>query len=524
MAMEFPVTESSGAPVLRARALASAIAGALALALTGAQAQALMPAGMGASSTDGAAREPLAPGQSQFAAGARTGLMLSNNLDLRPDSLPSSGSTLFEISPWSSYRTMTSRGLIEARAILRGQYREGASDAVRLRTTLSASGDLRLHEDWLHLAARTSVQQINVDPFSANSADPSSQVANTSTLKHVEISPYARGRFDGNGLWHANYSLRYIDPGVSGATASIGSNVNQTLRLGLRTDLSRRTLGLSLDGRQSRVDYNSGFDYQMADLEALGWWRASAALRVGAGAGWFRHDLLRNSDGKYESIGGVVSAQWNPSPRTSASLRWADQHSREHLSANLDHRFGRWTYRASYLRALQDGNATILSNQTSLAALLAQQAQTRSLSESDFQVASLVRSPVVRTEHINLGASAQGARTTLHGNLFLVDRASVVSLPGLPVIDLQQRGAWLAASYRLDGSQSLNLGLRYTQSDSDLNDAHARLTTLTGSWDTRLTPRWSLSLGARAQRQTARGNAVAYDEAAVFATTHIRFQ
>ncbi len=524
MATGFPVTESSGAPVLRAQVLAHAIAGALALCLTGAQAQALMPAGMGGGTTDSAAREPLAPGQSQFSAGARTGLVLSNNLDLRPDTLPSTGHTLFEISPWTNYRTMTSRGLIQAQAILRGQYREGASDAMRLRATLSASGDLRLQDDWLHLAARTSVQQINIDPFSSNSADPSSQATNTSTLKHVEISPNARGRFDGTGIWHANYSLRYIDPGVNSAAASIGSNLNQTLRLGLRTDLSRRALGFSFDGQQSRVDYNNGLNYQTAEFEALGWWRASAALRVGAGAGWFRHDLLRNSEGKYESIGGVVSALWNPSSRTSASLRWADQHTREHLSANLDHRFGRWTYRASYLRALQDGNATILSNQASLAALLAQQAQTRSLSESDFQVASLVRSPVVRTEHINLGVSAQGARTTLQGNLFLVDRASVASLPGLPVIDLQQRGAWLAASYRLDGSQSLNLGLRYTQSDSDLNDAHARLTTLTGSWDTRLTPRWSLSLGARTQRQTARGNAVAYDEAAVFATTHIRFQ
>ena len=277
------------------------------------------------------------------------------------------------------------------------------------------------------------------------------------------------------------------------------------------------------EGEKRKVDCRSGINDQTGDVGAGGGWGLGDGWGVGAGAGWFRHDLLRNSEGKYESIGGVVSARWTPSPRTSASIRWADQHRGEHLSGHIDHRYGRWAYRFTYLRALQDGHATILNNPTNLAALLAQQAQTGSLSEVAFPINALVNSPVVRTEHINFRVTAQGSRTTLHGNLFLIDRASVVSVPGLPIVDLQQRGAWLQASYRLDGTQSLNMGLKYTQSDSDITDAHARLTTLTGSWDTQLTPRWGLSLGGRAQRQTARGNAVAYDEAALFATTHVRF-
>ena len=175
-----------------------------------------------------------------------------------------------------------------------------------------------------------------------------------------------------------------------GCGTVFGSTVNQTRRLGLESGLTRRTHGLSHDGRHTQVDYGSGISYQRGDLEALGWWRLSDGLRVGAGAGWFRHDLLRNSEGKYESIGGVVSARWTPSTRTSASIRWADQHRGEHLSGHIDHRYGRWAYRFTYLRALQDGNATILNNQTNLAALMAKQAKTGSLTDVAFRTNTCV--------------------------------------------------------------------------------------------------------------------------------------
>jgi hypothetical protein len=99
-----------------------------------------------------------------------------------------------------------------------------------------------------------------------------------------------------------------------------------------------------------------------------------------------------------------------------------------------------------------------------------------------------------------------------------------VAIAGLSPVGLKQRGAWLQASYRLDGAQSVGLGLRHTLSESSGSASQARLTSLTGSWDLRLTPRWGLSLGARWQQQTARGLASEYDEAAVFAATHYRFQ
>ena len=79
---------------------------------------ALSHTGMGGGRECGAARWPVAPGPTQFSAGARSGLMLSNNLDLRPDSQPQTGHGLVEVAPWSSYRTMTARGLIEARGML----------------------------------------------------------------------------------------------------------------------------------------------------------------------------------------------------------------------------------------------------------------------------------------------------------------------------------------------------------------------------------------------------------------------
>jgi len=66
--------------------------------------------------------------------------------------------------------------------------------------------------------------------------------------------------------------------------------------------------------------------------------------------------------------------------------------------------------------------------------------------------------------------------------------------------------------------------MRYTLTDSDSNASEARLSTLIGSWDVRLRPRWIGSLGARLQKQTGSGVTVQFDEAALFIATDYRFQ
>jgi uncharacterized protein (PEP-CTERM system associated) len=140
------------------------------------------------------------------------------------------------------------------------------------------------------------------------------------------------------------------------------------------------------------------------------------------------------------------------------------------------------------------------------------------------QFSGVLASPLVYFEQASASARVQGARTAIQGAVFLNDRSSALTLAGLPATDIQQRGASFAASYRLDGAQSLNLGLRYTQTESSANASEAQLGSLIASWDRRMTPRWTLSIGGRLQKQTGSGVTVEYDEAAIFVATDYRLQ
>jgi uncharacterized protein (PEP-CTERM system associated) len=140
------------------------------------------------------------------------------------------------------------------------------------------------------------------------------------------------------------------------------------------------------------------------------------------------------------------------------------------------------------------------------------------------QFSGVLASPLVYFEQASASARIQGARTAIQGAVFVNDRSSALSLVGLPSSDIEQRGFSLAASYRLDGAQTINVGLRYTLTESSANASEARLSSLIGSWDRRMTPRWTLSVGGRLQKQTGTGVTVEYDEAAIFLATDYRLQ
>jgi len=493
-----------------------------------------------------AASEPaLAVGQSILVPGVRGNLLLSNNLDLRPDGLQT-GHWLIEAAPYLDYRAVTTRGPVQLYGALRSQFRQGSTDSFRVRGELRGSTSINLIDDWLQVFARGSVQTVNLDPFRASSADPGSQSGNTGSLRDFEISPAVSRPLEGDGSWNAAYRIRSIDLGQATQLASIygGSNVQQTVQAGIKTDLSRRMLGLSAEARSTWTDYRNGLDYKNAEADLLGWLRIGPALRVGAGWGWSSNDRLINTTGQDQGSGAVAAVEWTPTPRTLLKARWADRYSGDQISASADHRFGLWNFGLAYGQGVQDGN---LSN---LYGLLRQQqalspsptasappsggvvaglesspaAVVASTINPALQFAGLLPSPLVYFEQGTATARIVGARTAIQAALFFNDRRSAINLGGLGITDLNQRGLSLAASYQLDGIQTLNLGMRYTLTDSDSNASEARLSTLIGSWDVRLRPRWIGSLGARLQKQTGSGVTVQFDEAALFIATDYRFQ
>jgi len=467
---------------------------------------------------------PLAVGASQLTSGVRGNLLFSNNLDLRPDGVPT-GHWLLEATPYVNYRSLTTRGPVNFSGALRAQFRDGDYDAFRVLGLFSGSTDLRLVDDWLNFSARGAVQTVNLDPFRASSADPGTQSSNTGSLKDFEISPYLRGKFDGDGRWNAAYRLRSIDLGNATSLFSLyaGSNIQQSLEAGLRTDLTRRRLGISVDGRTLRADYRNGLDYESAEADVLAWYRLSSTLRLAAGWGWAYNNRLLNRAGEDQGTGAVASLEWNPTPRSLIKAKWADRYYGNQVTATADHRYGLWNFGLAYGRGVQDGNLSNLYGllQQQLAAAPSATAGAGGASsgvvaglESSpaavaaatlnpaLQFSGLLPSPLVYFEQASASARIQGARTAIQGAVFLNDRRSAVNLVGLGPTDLNQRGFSMAGSYRIDGAQSLNLGLRYTLTDSTASASEAKLRTLIGSWDLKLTPRWTGSLGARLQKQT----------------------
>jgi len=491
---------------------------------------------------------PLATGASVLTYGIRGNVLLSNNLDLRPDGTQT-GHWLLEASPNVTYRALTSRGPLNVSAALRGQFRDGDSSAFRIRGLFSGATDLRLVDEWLNLAARGSVQTVNLDPFRASSADPGAQAGNTGSLRDFEVSPYLKGKFDGEGSWNAAYRIRSIDLSNATSVTSLykGSNVQQSVEAGLKTDLTRRKLGLSLEGRTLRADYRNGLDYESAEADLLAWYRVSTALRLAAGWGWAYNDRLFNRSGEDQGTGAVAAIEWTPTSRSLVKARWSDRYYGNQVSASADHRYGLWNFSLAYGRGVQDGNLANFYGllQQQLASAQASQSSTGASSTASGVVAGLesspaaiaaatlnpallfsgvLPSPLVYFEQASASARIQGARTAIQGAVFFNDRSSAISLGGLGGTDLNQRGLSVAGSYRFDGIQTLNLGLRYTLTDSSTSASEAKLWTLIGSWDLKLTPRWTGSAGARLQRQTGTGLTVQYDEAALFLATDYRFQ
>ena len=508
----------------------------------------LPPAGQVGSSLRTSADAPLPVGASMLTSGVKGNLLFSNNLDLRPDGAPT-GHWLLEAAPYVNYRALTIRGPLNLSGSLRAQFRDGDSDAFRVRGLFSGSTDLRLIDDWLNLSARGSTQTVNLDPFRSSSADPGAQTGNTGSLKDFEVSPYLRGKFDGEGSWDAAYRIRYIDLSNAPSLASLyaGSNVQQSLEAGLRTDLTRRKLGLSAEGRTLRADYRNGLDYESAQADLLAWYRVSTSLRIAAGWGWAYNDRLINRNGEDQGTGVVAALEWRPTPRSLIKARWADRYYGNQVTASADHRYGLWNFGLAYGRGVQDGNLSNLYGllQQQLAAFQAAQSASGSTGATPglvaglesspaavaaatlnpaLQFAGLLPSPLVYFEQATASARIQGARTAIQGAVFFNDRRSAINLGGIGSIDLNQRGLSIAGSHRMDGVQSLNLGLRYTLTDSAASASEAKLWTLIGSWDLKLTPRWIGSAGARLQKQTGTGLTVSFDEAALFLATDYRFQ
>jgi uncharacterized protein (PEP-CTERM system associated) len=439
---------------------------------------------------------------------------------------------------------------------LRAQYRENDGN---ISHNLAARGDFRITDEMFRISAGASVSQINVSPFGQSSYDPSQQSTNTTQYRDLDLSPYALGLFDGNGNWNLRYRLRYTS--TSSDTGTLQANqypnsLSNMVNAYARTDLTKRQFGLSGSATAYQVDYQNNLSYTGQEADLLAWIvLPTYNLRVGAGVGYAENSRLTTSDGKTSGIGPSASVEWTPLDTTSLSARWAERYYGPSASVTGAHRRDNWGLTLTYGRGISDGLRSgmygVTSSPQSFSAAAANPLSTPSTATSTNPLApggsggstvpggstvtnllwannstysiGYVNSPIVYFDNFMATATFLGSRSAASVSAFMNNRRTAVAFIGGTSDDLDQRGMALSGTFRLDPVRSLNATLRYTMSESSSQRSKSNLAMLLGSWDWNITPRSTLSVGGRLQRQTGSGTAVEFDEVAAFVSADHRF-
>jgi uncharacterized protein (PEP-CTERM system associated) len=496
--------------------------------------------------------------------GLRASWLISNNLDLAPPSVTDRRHMLLELAPYVQARMDNARGTAFASYTLRMQSRENQFD---LNNTLLARGDFKVTDEIFRVSANASIFDTNVTPFGTASYDPGTQRTNSTQYRNFEVSPYLIGQFDGNGTWNARYRLRYTETGsLDPFGFAYPSSTSQTATAFARTDLSKRRFGASVNGSAYETDYNNGVQYTGAEADVLAWWALNSLnLRLGAGIGYAQNSRLKSADGESSGYGPSASVDWAPDTSTFIRGRWAQRYYGNTAELSATHRASNWTFGLRYGKGITDGirssfgsgntgglaapGAGIFSSGTDLFGrssatannpvaeglasrnLLFGGATTNTASPSSLSFGSnafgglgLINAAIVFYDTATVTVGFLGARSAALASVFYNNRKTALTFSSGIYDDLEQRGASLGASWRLDPVRTVSAALRYTHSSSDARASSADLTSLIASWDWRITPRSSLSVGGRVQRQTGTGTTVGYDEAAVFVSANHRFE
>lgn len=493
--------------------------------------------------------------------GIRAGWLISDNLNLQPASAPDKQHMLIEVAPYVQARMDNARGYAYANYTLRVQSRE---DSLNFSNYLQAVSDIKITDDLLRVTANATISQINANPFGVSSFDPGSQRTNSTAYRSFAVSPYMRGRFDGNGVWSARYQLNYVDTGALDAFGfSYPASTSQTAVILARSDLSKRALGASINATGYSTSYNNGLQYAGAEGDLLAWWAINRYnLRVAAGVGYSQNDRLRNSNGDNSGIGPSAAIDWAPDPRTFVRGRWAQRYYGESAELFASHRATNWLFSFTYGKGISDGIrsstpgialpggvglspgfvapgdqfgrstannplAEGLASRNLLfggATSLTTNTPNLSLGSNAFGGLGLIASAIVFYDTATATVGFVGARSAGTASVFYNSRRTALTFSSGIFDDIEQRGASLGASYRLDPVRSISASLRYTHSSSDSRASTSDLTAFVASWDWRFTPRSTFSVGGRLQRQTGTGTTADYNEAAVFVAANYRVE
>ena len=553
-------------PALSRTSLAGLIALLLSPALASAQAIVPTPGSIGAP----AGITPIGVGNLNATAqpntiylGMRTSLLYSNNLNLQASGQQVRGMML-QVSPYLNANYTSQKLVAQAFYNLNFVARSndgGTNNKNNTYQNLGASANWKVNEDHFHVLAAANLFTTNTNPFLASSYTPGAQTFNVSQYSDLTLAPTLFGRIDGDGRWSTRYIARYVDPGTN-----ISSSVSQTLTGDVRSDFSRRYVGLSAKANYYIIDYDNGYGYNGSDVDFLAWLLPTRTFRFGAGAGYAQSDVLYNNEGQNSGWGPTASVEWVPDDRTSFRAYWANRYFGNTGNAQARHTAANWTFGLNYYNGVSNGNnpyagagyggyggygassGVMMGAQTGATGntpggslftnpvaqgladrnLLFGNTASNSVTAGLFGTnpgygANFLNSPVLYVDNLTASIGFIGTRIGVLATAFMNKQSTAVPFIGGSFNDLDQYGGSLGVSYRLDSVSSMNAGYRQTDSNSTSINSFARLNQLLASWDYRFTPRAVWSIGARLQHQSGTGTTVQYDEAAVFTYVDFRF-
>jgi len=498
--------------------------------------------------------------------GMRTSLLYSDNLNLQASGQQVRGMML-QVSPYLNANYSSQKLVAQAFYNLNFVARSndgGTNNKNNTYQNLGASANWKVNEDHFHVLAAANLFTTNTNPFLASSYTPGAQTYNVSQYSDLTLAPTLFGRIDGDGRWNTRYIARYVEPG-----SNVSSSVSQTLTGDVRSDFSRRSVGLSAKAAYYNIDYDNGFGYHGGDADFLAWLIPNRSFRVGAGAGYAQSDVLYNNQGQNSGWGPVASIEWVPDDRTSFRAFWANRYFGNTGNAQARHVASNWTFGLNYYNGVSNGNnpyagggyggyggygaygassAGMMGSQTGATGttpggslftnpvaqgladrnLLFGNTTNNSVTSGLFGTnpgygANYLNSPVLYVDNLTASIGYVGTRVGILATAFMNKQSTAVPFIGGSVNDLDQYGGSVGVSYQLDAVSSLNAGYRQTDSNSNSAKSFARLNQLLASWDYRFTPRAVWSVGARLQHQSGTGTTVQYDEAAVFTYIDFRF-
>ena len=498
--------------------------------------------------------------------GIRTSLLYSNNLNLQASGQQVRGMML-QLSPYLNANYTSQKLIAQAFYNLNFVARSndgGTNNKNNTYQNLGASANWKVNEDHFHILAAANLFATNTNPFLASSYTPGAQNFNVSQYSDLTLAPNLFGRIDGDGRWNTRYIARYVDPGNN-----ISSSVSQSLMGDVRSDFSRRYVGLSAKANYYNINYDNDYGYHGGDVDLLVWLLPTRTFRIGAGAGYAQSDVLYNDQGQNSGWGPAASVEWVPDDRTSFRAYWSNRYFGNTGNAQARHVASNWTFGLNYYNGVSNGNnpyagagyggyggygafgassGAMMGAQTGATGntpggslftnpvaqgladrnLLFGNTAGNSVTSGLFGTnpgygANFLNSPVLYVDNLTASIGFVGARIGVLATVFMNKQNTAVPFIGGSFNDLDQYGGSLGVSYRLDSVSSLNAGYRQTDSNSISVNSFARLNQLLASWDYRFTPRAVWSIGARLQHQSGTGTTVQYDEAAVFTYVDFRF-